>query len=74
MTCFCSVSLTLPWTFDPLREHPDQRQDLFMRYQTRLEDYPFSFAAISGSGAQRLQQAVEFLEGLIRRKPGERNT
>lgn len=52
----CAVDL--PWEFDPLREHPGQRDDLFAMYRDELEAMNADYAIISGIGEERLIGAV----------------
>ncbi len=32
------TNIDIPWTFDPLREHPDHREELFYLYKKKLQD------------------------------------
>lgn len=50
--------IDLPWQPDPLREHPDKRQELLELYKNELEVRNWSYALISGSGNQRQQNAI----------------
>jgi len=50
--------IDLPWEPDPLREHPEKRQELLAMYQTELEKRGWPYALISGNGNQRLQNAI----------------
>ena len=50
----------LPWEPDPLREHPEMRQELFDRYQALLEFYKLPYGVVRGDKEQRIQNA-EFL-------------
>ena len=54
----------LPWAFDPLREHPDRRAELYLLYERELKAYGFPYRVISGQGAQRFQNALTALEKL----------
>ncbi|MEQ8783540.1 MAG: ATP-binding protein [Roseibium album] len=47
----------LPWAFDPLRESPLDRPRLHQRYREILEQGPFPFGEIAGSGDRRLVRA-----------------
>ena len=55
----------IPWTYDPLRENPDDRYGLFKRYQSALEIHEKPFSIIKGfDPKQRLilaEQAVRKL-------------
>lgn len=50
----------LPWTPDPLREHPDpaQRWGFYHLYRAELVQRGWPFAEINGPPAQRLAQAL----------------
>lgn len=50
--------IDLPWEPDPLREHPDKRKELFSIYQDELTRRKWPFAIISGTGNQRLDNAI----------------
>lgn len=51
-------NIDLPWVFDPLRENRDQRQELFEIYLRELEKMNVNFAIVSGTGRQRLLDAI----------------
>ena len=55
----------IPWTPDPLREHPDSRNELFEMYQAELNARQLPYTIISGVGDQRKQLAIEAVEQLI---------
>jgi len=59
----CNVDL--PWEYDPLREHPDRRQDLFNQYHALLEELKFPYAIVSGLGEQRLASAIRAVETML---------
>lgn len=46
----------IPWETDPLRENPDDREELFRLYQAKLKDYGIGYTAVSGSNMQRFTQ------------------
>lgn len=54
--------IDLPWTYDPLREHPDQRKELFNIHQEDLQRDGCNFGLVSGKGEQRIQRAIELIE------------
>jgi len=54
----------LPWVPDPLRENPADRYRLFARYQALLDSGPFPSRVVSGSGAQRLENALAHVRSL----------
>jgi NadR type nicotinamide-nucleotide adenylyltransferase len=53
----------LPWEDDPLREHPEKRWELFEMYQNILDQYQLPYQIVEGTGDERLQRAVEHLNG-----------
>jgi NadR type nicotinamide-nucleotide adenylyltransferase len=55
----------LPWEFDPLRENPDTRDELFEIYRNELEDYGFDYRIIRGQGEERLTNAIGFINLLM---------
>jgi len=57
--------IDLPWEYDPLREHPDQRSFLFERYTRELESSGRIFRVISGYGSQRLNHAISGIDQIF---------
>lgn len=52
----------IPWETDPLREHPQQREELFQLYLKALQDYNKPYTIIEGADfAKRLQRAKALL-------------
>jgi nicotinamide riboside kinase len=54
--------IDLPWQFDPLREHPEIRKELFEMYQDLLEEKKFNYRIVSGTGDDRLLNAIQFVD------------
>lgn len=54
--------IDLPWQYDPLREHPELRKELFEMYQNLLEEKHFNYKVVSGTGQQRLLNAIRFVD------------
>ncbi len=50
--------IDMPWEYDPQREHPEARQELFNLYHQELKKHGFPFVIISGLGEQRLKNAI----------------
>jgi len=48
----------IPWAYDPLREHPEKREELFEIYHLYLKQLGLSFSIIRGTKEERLEQAV----------------
>jgi len=57
----------IPWQEDPLREHPEMREELFEIYLAKLEELDFPYTIISGDENERLEKALLVLkeQGLI---------
>lgn len=53
------LNVDLPWQADPLREHPDRRDELFQRYLQALQQSKRPFAVISGVNNERLELAIK---------------
>lgn len=58
-TLLCDIDL--PWEYDPLREHPHQREMLFKLYVKELNTRGIPFSVVQGTGNERLMNAVEHL-------------
>lgn len=59
------LNVDLPWEPDPLREHPNHRQYFYDLYQRELRGQLSNFAEISGTPAQRLEQASFHIDELL---------
>ena len=59
------LGVDLPWEADPLREHPNHRQYFYDLFQRELREQVSNFAEISGSPAQRLEQACFHVDTLL---------
>ncbi|MCF8366867.1 MAG: ATP-binding protein [Bacteroidales bacterium] len=57
----------LPWEYDPLREHPEQRKFLFDLYVNELERLGFNYRVVRGKDDERLKNAVKSVEELMAR-------
>jgi len=55
-------NIDLPWQYDPLREHPEMRSELFEMYRSTLDEHLFNFRIVSGTGEERLQNAIVFVD------------
>lgn len=56
------MNIDLPWQYDPQREHPDKRNELFERYVEELKKHKMNFEIISGHGEVRVQNAIEVIK------------
>ncbi len=54
--------IDLPWEDDPLREHPQQREELFGIYHEELVQLKVIFTIVSGTGEQRMKNAILAVE------------
>ena len=57
----------IPWTPDPLREHPNDRPVLHGRYKKLLDDLGVRYLEVSGSEDQRLDAAAAAVRGWLSR-------
>jgi NadR type nicotinamide-nucleotide adenylyltransferase len=55
-------NIDLPWQQDPLREHPHKRKELFEIYNRELDEMKVEYKIISGTGDERLRNAISALE------------
>ena len=59
MDLFLLCSPDLPWEADPVRENGGEtRIKLFDQYREELKHYGFNFVEISGTGDDRLTNAI----------------
>jgi len=56
----------LPWSYDPLREHPEKRAELLQWYKKALESMQRPYVLISGYAEQRLQNALGAIHKAMR--------
>ncbi|MDY0103547.1 MAG: ATP-binding protein [Lentimicrobium sp.] len=54
----------LPWEPDPLREHPEQRDELLELYINELFEQKLPYTLISGQGQARLHAAIAAINQL----------
>ena len=59
------TDIDIPWTFDPQREHPHKRAELFDIYQKELETQNLPFTILSGTPANRLKMAISKINEII---------
>ncbi len=52
----------IPWEADPLRENPEDREALYLRYQKELEAYGKCYTEIGGSLPERMQQVIPLID------------
>lgn len=59
--------IDLPWVQDPMREHPHRRKELFDLYLSELRGMPVRFEVISGTGDERISNAISAIERTFRK-------
>jgi len=55
------TNIDLPWQPDPLREHPDNRKQLFDLYLKELKQRKLPFGIVNGIGSDRLINAIQMV-------------
>ncbi|MGF1638599.1 MAG: AAA family ATPase [Cyclobacteriaceae bacterium] len=60
------TDIDIPWTFDPLREHPDKREYLFNKYLNMLEHMNKRYIIVSGEHGQRMQTAISAIDKYLK--------
>lgn len=58
----------VPYEDDPLREHPQQREELFEIYKSQLKALQVDFTILEGSLQDRVKKAIEIIEKKTQRK------
>jgi NadR type nicotinamide-nucleotide adenylyltransferase len=51
--------IDIPWISDPLREHPEMREELYNMYLREMQNQLSPFQVVRGTGEQRIQCALE---------------
>ena len=59
------ADIDLSWQPDPLREHPDKRKEIFNLYLKEMEKSNLSFKIITGTGEDRLQNAISIINSMF---------
>jgi NadR type nicotinamide-nucleotide adenylyltransferase len=62
---FLLCNIDLPWEFDPQREHPEMREKLFELYRDELDRWGFPYFVVSGTGKERILNALSFIERVV---------
>ncbi len=57
--------IDIPWMSDPLREHPDKREELYNIYLREMKSQGVPFVEVKGNEQQRLEQALEAIAKYI---------
>ena len=59
------TDIDLPWEPDPLREHPDKRQEIFKLYEAELKMQNVPYTIIRGRDDQRLSSSIQAVDKLL---------
>lgn len=62
------MNTDLRWEPDPLREHPNHRNELFEIYRKKLDEQNRAYTIISGLGSERFENAKNALTNFCRNK------
>jgi NadR type nicotinamide-nucleotide adenylyltransferase len=54
----------IPWTYDPMRENPNEREELYQIYLRELKALGVSFKELKGSEEERIRQCTEWINHL----------
>jgi NadR type nicotinamide-nucleotide adenylyltransferase len=57
--------IDIPWISDPLREHPDRREELYNIYLSEMKDQPVPFVEVKGNEQQRMKTALAAVDQYI---------
>lgn len=57
--------IDLPWEADPQREYPHMRSFFFNWFKRELEQYRFPYRIISGNEQQRVENAIDAINGFF---------
>jgi NadR type nicotinamide-nucleotide adenylyltransferase len=57
--------IDIPWQADPLREHPDKRQQLYEMYLKEMQNQSVPCVEIKGDRSQRQQNAIDAVKNLL---------
>jgi NadR type nicotinamide-nucleotide adenylyltransferase len=58
-------NIDLPWEYDPQREHPHKRKELFDFYKNELDNSGKPYFVVSGTGEERLNSALEGIKEIL---------
>jgi NadR type nicotinamide-nucleotide adenylyltransferase len=62
--------IDIPWQADPLREHPDKRQQLYEIYLREMKNQSVPFVEIKGDRTVRQQTAIDAVNNLLMNNGG----
>jgi NadR type nicotinamide-nucleotide adenylyltransferase len=55
----------IPWEYDPMRENPENRKEIFVLYETALKKAGYPYHIVTGLGADRLENALTFVKEIL---------
>ncbi len=61
---FILTAPDIPWVYDPQREQPDKRDELYTLYKKELEARKVNYKEVSGTLEERVQQVIKELDKL----------
>lgn len=56
----------IEWQFDKLREHPNQREELFGLYETELKSIDANYFVVKNKGNQRISNAISIVDNFLK--------
>lgn len=59
--------IDIPWVSDPLREHPDQREELYSIYLREMQNQSVPFVEVKGDRHQRRITATHAIDSMLKR-------
>lgn len=63
---FLLTHIDVPWENDPLREHPERREELYQRYLTEMNQQQIPFVEIKGPVENRHKLGVDAVQKLLK--------
>lgn len=57
--------IDIPWESDPMREHPERREELYQIYLNEMKNQPVPFVEIKGDRESRQQTAVDAVQRIL---------
>ena len=60
------TDIDLPWEPDPMREHPDRREELFQLYVSELKNQNIDYRIVSGADEKRIESAIQAVDEFLR--------
>ena len=62
------TDIDIPWVSDPLRDRPDQREEMFQLFKNELDAGLLPYEIISGNFEQRIRKAIDIVTVLLNKK------